>query len=105
MRKIKAKPANYISTDICFLDKEDHQVRKQACLGLEMPDDIKKQVDNKKIPYVLISFGADDEVVDQKALTIRETRQVVVHLLAALARLGDPLAMTIGDRYFSDQDD
>lgn len=108
MYKVKAKPAYYINTDIAFLDKTvDDQLRQRACLGLEIPDDLKEQIEdaNKKMPYVLISFGADDEVVDQKALTIRETRQVIVDLVTALANLGDQLAKTIGDKYFSGNDE
>ena len=106
MQTIKAKPANYINTDIGFTHPQDvlNEKVKQTLsdIGLAIPDDVKKQLEDadNKIPFILISFGADDEPIDQKALSIRETRQIICDLLSSLAILGDPLAKRIGDEYF-----
>jgi len=52
-------------------------------------------------PAVLVSFGAEDERIEDKAINVIEARQMVVDLLESLATLGDPLAQAIGQQFFS----
>jgi hypothetical protein len=53
------------------------------------------------MPAVLLSFGAEDEKIDDRAVNVVEARQMVVDILESLATLGDPLAQAIGEEFFS----
>lgn len=52
-------------------------------------------------PAVLVSFGAEDERIEDKAINVIEARQMVMDILESLATLGDPLAQAIGQQFFS----
>lgn len=54
------------------------------------------------IPVVVLSFGAEEGPIEDRAIQVNEARQVVVDTLSALAEMGDPLAQEISGRYFSD---
>jgi hypothetical protein len=52
------------------------------------------------VPVVLLSFGAEEGLVEDKAVGIIEARQMAMDILESLASLGDPLAQAIGEQFF-----
>lgn len=53
------------------------------------------------VPVVLLSFGPEEGLVEDKAVGIVEARQMVMDILESLATLGDPLAQAIGEQFFN----
>jgi hypothetical protein len=78
MRKVKVVQSRYINTEPAFV------------FG--------------KNPVLVMSFGAEEGPVIEKAFSIIEGREMIVDLLQSLATLGDPLAQEIGEKYFSKKD-
>ena len=56
------------------------------------------------VPVVLLSFGAEEGPVEDRAVGILEARQMVLDILESLATLGDPLAQAIGEQFFSNKE-
>ena len=53
------------------------------------------------VPVVLLSFGAEDGPIEDRAIGIVEARQMVMDIIESLAHMGDPLAVAIGQQFFS----
>lgn len=56
------------------------------------------------VPVVLLSFGAEEGPIEDRAIGIIEARQMVMDILESLATMGDPLAQAIGSQFFGQQD-
>jgi len=56
------------------------------------------------VPIVLLSFGAEEGPIEDRAIGIIEARQMVMDILESLATMGDPLAQAIGSQFFSHQE-
>lgn len=54
------------------------------------------------MPVVVLSFGAEDGPIEDRAVNIIEARQMVMDILESLAIMGDPLAQAIGKQFFSE---
>jgi hypothetical protein len=54
------------------------------------------------IQVVVMSFGAEEGPIEDRAVQVHEARQIVVDTLASLAQMGDPLAQEISERYFGE---
>jgi len=52
------------------------------------------------VPVVLLSFGAEEGPIEDRAIGIIEARQMVMDILESLATMGDPLAQAIGSQFF-----
>jgi len=53
------------------------------------------------VPVVLLSFGAEEGPIEDRAVGIIEARQMVMDILESLATMGDPLAQAIGNQFFA----
>jgi hypothetical protein len=53
------------------------------------------------VPVVLLSFGAEEGPIEDRAVGLVEARQMVMDILESLATMGDPLAQAIGQQFFS----
>lgn len=53
------------------------------------------------VPVVLLSFGAEEGPIEDRAVGLIEARQMVMDILESLATMGDPLAQAIGQQFFS----
>lgn len=56
-------------------------------------------------PVVILSFGAEEGPIEDRAVGVIEARQMVMDILDSLATMGDPLAKAIGEQFFSDDQD
>lgn len=56
------------------------------------------------VPVVLLSFGAEEGPIEDRAVGIIEARQMVMDILESLAQMGDPLAQAIGNQFFGEQE-
>jgi hypothetical protein len=57
------------------------------------------------LPVVVLSFGAEEGPVEDRAIQVDEARQMVIDVLASLADLGDGLAHDINQHYFASPSD
>lgn len=55
------------------------------------------------VPVVILSFGAEDGLIEDRAVGIVESRQMVMDILSSLAKMGDSLAQAITNQYFGPQ--
>lgn len=58
-----------------------------------------------RVPVVVLSFGSEEGPVEDRAISIVDAQQMVVGILQSLATLGDPLALAIGNQFFSEVSD
>jgi len=54
-------------------------------------------------PVVILSFGGEDGPIQDVAVSIVESRQMVIDILGSLAQMGDSLAQAITNQYFGSQ--
>ena len=57
------------------------------------------------IPAVILSFGAEEGPVEDRAVGIIDARQMAIDILSCLAYLGDPMAQAIGSQFFGAKED
>ena len=51
-------------------------------------------------PVVILSFGAEDGPIEDRAVSPVEARQMVIDILSSLAQMGDVLAQSVVNQYF-----